>query len=130
MPEIRLSERLLIKPGYKVLFVNAPEGYNKVLGRMPDKVIILDQYEEDIDVIQVFIKSAAEMETHLNILKPLLKPLGAFWVSFPKSNSNITTDIDRDILEAYASGLGLKSAGLISLDKTWSALRFKLNFSV
>jgi predicted CoA-binding protein len=126
MPDVRLAERLLIKPGYKALFVNAPDGYSKLLGRMPAGVTILEQYEDSIDVIQVFVKSVAELETHLNSLKPLLQPLGTLWVSFPKATARITSDIDREVIEACASAQGLKPAGLISLDKTWSALRFKL----
>ena len=36
MPDTPLSKKLLIKPGYKLLVLNAPDGYLEMLNPLPD----------------------------------------------------------------------------------------------
>ncbi len=126
MWEKTVAQKLMIKPGYKVLFINAPEGYETILGKLPEGVEVLQDTTTSIDLIQVFLRSQAEMEAHLGILRPLLKPDGLFWVSYPKGSSRLPVDINRDTINSYAKTVGLKGVAIIALDGTWSAIRFKL----
>jgi len=48
------------------------------------------------------------------------------WVSYYKGTSKVKTDINRDMIYAYAHTIGLDGVGLVSIDDTWSAMRFKL----
>jgi hypothetical protein len=126
MWEKSVAQKLMIKAGYKVLFVNAPDGYETVLGKLPEGVEVLQTTTRGIDLIQVFISSEAELEAHLNILPALLKPTGILWVSFPKGTSKIPVDINRNTINSYAGTIGLQGVALVAIDKTWSALRLKL----
>lgn len=126
MWEKSVAQKLEIKAGYKVLFVNAPDGYETTLGKLPEGVDVLQNTTGNIDLIQVFVSSEAELETHLKILPPLLKPTGVFWITYPKGSTKIPVDINRNIINNYASTVGLQSAATITIDKTWSALRLKI----
>jgi hypothetical protein len=126
MWEKSVAQKLMIKEGYKVLFINAPDGYEKTLGKLPENVEVMVNTENDIDLIQVFLSTQAELETHLSILPPLLKPTGILWISYPKGTSKITVDINRDTINQYAKSVGLKGVAMIAVDNTWSALRLKI----
>lgn len=126
MWEKSVAQKLMIKPDYKVLFVNAPEGYEEILGKLPYGVIVLQDTAKGIDLIQVFVTSEAELEAHLSILPPLLKPNGILWVSYPKGTSKIPVDVNRNIINSYANTKGLQGVAMIAIDKTWSALRLKI----
>lgn len=125
MSEKTVAQKLLIKEGYKVLILNAPDGYGTLMGEMPPTVSILSRPEANTDLIQVFIQSRKEMETQLPTLKKSLKPDGLFWVTYPKETSKMPTDVNRDILVSYARTVGMAGIAMISIDDTWSVLRLK-----
>ena len=59
-----------------------------------------------------------------NQLKNIV-PDSVFWIAYPKATSKIKTDINRDILRVTAEGFGITTVTAISIDDTWSALRFR-----
>ena len=50
---------------------------------------------------------------------------GIFWIAYPKISSGIKTDINRDIIRSTAGNYGISTVTAISVDNTWSALRFR-----
>ncbi len=125
MPDKTIAQKLAIKEGHKVLFVNAPKGYKASLGAMPKKVVILAKPTEPVDVVQVFVASRKELEARLPQLKAVLAPQGTLWVTYLKGTSKHKTDINRDSVRAYARALGLEAVAIFSVDDDWSALRLK-----
>ncbi len=126
MSDKSISQKLLIKPGYKVLLINAPDGYQSSLGEIPSRAAILNQSNDPVDLIQVFISSKAELEARLGKTKLLLNPNGLLWVTYPKGTSKVKTDINRDSIAKYAQSIGLQAVAMISIDDTWSGLRLKV----
>jgi hypothetical protein len=123
--EKSIAQKLLIKPGRQVLFVNPPEGYPELIGPLPEGVTVLADAGAPVDLIQVFVKNRAELEEQLPRLKGLLKPGGLLWVTYYKGTARVKTDIHRDTINAYAHTLGLEGIAMISVDEDWSALRLK-----
>ena len=126
MSDKSVAEKLLIKSADKVLIVNAPEGYEKILTDLPPGVKILEKLGKNIDLIQLFVNTLAELESELPAIKPLLKPAGILWLSYPKKTSKIKADINRDSINTYAKTIGLQGVSIVSIDDTWSALRLKI----
>ncbi len=120
-----LPKKLFIKEGYSLLLVSEPEGYRNLLGDLPSGVTVTSTPSEPVDFIQVFVKTREELEDQLSQLKQYLKQDGFLWIAYPKGTSKIKTDINRDSIWAYAKTLGLKAVHQISVDNTWSAMRFK-----
>jgi hypothetical protein len=73
----------------------------------------------------VFINDNKE---YLNFLKTSLKhiePDSVLWFAYPKGTSKIKTDINRDTIRVTGEEFGITTVAAISIDDTWSALRFR-----
>ena len=120
-----LPAKLFIKENYNITLVNAPDEYHARLTPLPKGVAISTNLSGAVDFIQVFIMNREELEQQLSSLIQHLKQDGWLWISYPKGSSKIKTDINRDNIWEYAKGLGLKAVHQISVDETWSAMRFR-----
>lgn len=125
MSEKTIAQKLYIKPGYKFLLVNPPQGYLARMGDLPDGTILLSASSELVEAIQVFVADRNQLEELLPRLKELIKPKGMLWVTYHKGTSKVKTDIHRDSINAYAHSIGLEGVAMISIDDDWSALRLK-----
>jgi predicted CoA-binding protein len=126
MSDKSVAEKLLMKPGQKVLLVNPPKGYRALLGEIPQGVTLLKEAAEAADLIQVFVAARKDLEEQLLRLKPLLAPKGLLWVTYHKGTSKQKSDINRDSIAAYAGTIGLQAVAMISVDEDLSALRLKV----
>src|SRR5438105_5067651 len=73
----------------------------------------------------VFINDNKE---YLDFLKKDLKniePDSVLWFAYPKGTSKIKTDINRDTIRVTGEEFGITTVTAISIDDTWSALRFR-----
>src|SRR3954469_10286105 len=73
----------------------------------------------------VFINDNKE---YLGFLKNNLKniePDSVLWFAYPKGTSKIKTDINRDTIRVTGEEFGITTVTAISIDDTWSALRFR-----
>ena len=126
MSDKTVAQKLLVKPGQKVWFVNQPKGYKALLGEIPKGVTVLKEAAEPVDLIQVFVDSHKDMEEQLPRLKTLLTPKGLLWVTYHKGTSKQKSDINRDSIATYASTIGLQAVAMISVDEDLSALSLKV----
>jgi hypothetical protein len=120
-----IAQKLQLKAGRRVAFVNPPAGFHDVLGPLPPGVLVLDSWNEFADVILVFVENRAALERELPGLVPWVAPGGSLWVGYRKRASGEAGAVDRDSIAAYAATLGLKAVAVASLDDTWSAERLK-----
>jgi hypothetical protein len=104
--------------------VNAPAGYDALLGALPQGVVRVDNEEGDLDFLQVFTVSQHEIHTEFPILAGQIKPSGALWVSWPKRSSNVATDLDENIIRDIGLANGLVDVKVIAVDEMWSGLKF------
>lgn len=126
MSDKTIVEKLMIKDARKVLFVNEPKNYDKLLGPLPKGAVVMKDPNERADIIQVFVNSRKELEEQLPRLKKHLNQNGALWVTYHKGTSKIKTDINRDSIYKYALTIGLQGVAMISVDEDWAALRLKV----
>ncbi len=73
----------------------------------------------------VFVNNNKELLSLLSEQLKYIQPDSVFWIAFPKGTSKIKTDITRDIIRETAEEYGIKTVTAISIDETWSALRFR-----
>jgi hypothetical protein len=124
-PEKSLAEKLKMKPGQRAIVINAPQGYLKELGRLPDRVEMAERLAGKFDWIQLFVKDQAELSRRLDRAVRALKPESLLWVSFPKGTSKIQTDLTRDKGWEALQAAGLKWINLVSVNDTWSAFALR-----
>lgn len=125
MSEKTVAQKLLIKEGYTVLFVNPPADLSALLGGLPAGVNTSPAADVAVDFILAFIANRAELEAALPALKPRMKPGGLLWVAYHKGTSKVKTDINRDSIYAYGLTIGLTGVAMVAINEDWAALRMK-----
>jgi hypothetical protein len=113
-----LPKKLGIRDGGNSAILNAPPGYMKSLG-----IKAVSELNSDLDFIQFFTKSRAELEKQLPRLRKAIKPDGMIWISWPKKSSKVATDITEDVIRDTALALKLVDVKVCALDETWSGLK-------
>lgn len=107
----------------KGVIINAPkeiEGEFKKLGFKT----VFDKKEKSKNTL-VFINNSKE---YLDFLKKDLKqvePDTVLWFAYTKGTSKIKTDINRDTIRQTGEEYGITTVTAISINDTWSALRFR-----
>ncbi len=69
-------------------------------------------------------QTSAELAGWLDTAVSSLTPNGLLWIAYPKKISDLQTDLSRDQGWASVFNSGWRAVRQISIDATWSALRF------
>ena len=120
-----LAGKLLIKAGASVLFLHQPEGYPAALGDMPPDVTIEMTGRRAHDVVMLFVKSQAELASKSKRAVAAVRPGGILWITYPKQSGAVKADINRDSTWKVMEPTGWRPVTQVSIDETWSALRFR-----
>ncbi|MHB9094848.1 MAG: hypothetical protein ACYC21_09250 [Eubacteriales bacterium] len=121
MEDTALIKKLLIKPGFRGIVLNPPDGYLTRLGSLPLKNELAGKF----DFVHLFVKNKDEVQLMGPKAVEAVKQEGVLWVSYPKGSSKIKTDINRDKGWDSIKAMGFEGVSLISIDETWSAMRFR-----
>ncbi len=78
-----------------------------------------------IDFALVFAISKIQLNDILKDVLPAMHEEAKLWVAYPKLTSKIVSDLCRDCNWEMITDLGFESVRLITLDSTWTAIRFK-----
>lgn len=119
-----LVEKLGIKVGNKIHIANAPKGYGKLLGKLPEKATQQNSLNEQCDFIQFFTRDRAELESEFPKLKKHLAPAGMLWISWPKGASKIQTTVNENVAREIGLQNGLVDVKVCAVDEIWSGLKF------
>jgi hypothetical protein len=120
-----LVKKLMIKPGCRGAAWNAPPGYLDAL-ELPAGATITDARGSDqLDFLQVFVSESADLDREMPAAIAAVRPDGLLWVSYRKGGRKAGTDLNRDIIWERLQPLGVVGVSMISLDDTWSAMRFR-----
>ena len=118
-----LPQKLGIKEGSRVGLVDAPEGFEEVLGPLPEGARVRTRLRGPLDVIVCFTVSRAKLERRLRRLREALDPAGRLWIAWPKRASGVPTDMTEDVVRDVALPTGLVDNKVAALDDTWSGLQ-------
>jgi hypothetical protein len=119
MAEKTVAEKLLIKPGSSVWV--SDEARRGLLGALPDGVSAASAPSAATTAI-VFADDGATVRRRFVTDGDALARAATLWVLYPKGNK---TDINRDSLWPILSEFGLRPVTQVSVDDTWSAVRFR-----
>ena len=121
-----LAKKLGIKDGHSVAILDAPSGFDKTLGALPDDVAVQSQLsagKKPLDVIVVFVTRRAELKRQLSAMRRRMAQTGGLWVAWPKKASGVATDMTEDVVRQIALPTGLVDNKVCAVDETWSGLR-------
>ncbi|MFD0693820.1 YdeI family protein [Paenibacillus sp. GCM10027628] len=122
-----LVKKLRLAGCKKALIMNAPEGYLEKLDPLPEGVVLSEQKAgtHTYDFVQVFVHNIAEVQSLAPLAIQAVTPEGLLWINYPKGTSKIKTDINRDSGWQTVTDLQFEGVSLVSIDETWSAMRFR-----
>ena len=112
-------QKLQLKPGQTLAVLGQPRDVNLAL---PDDVTVVSD-AASADAVLVFLASTAE----LGGARPAINAARAdrlAWIAYPKGGQ-LGTDLNRDRLANLVRAEAAQPVRQISLDDTWSALRFR-----
>ena len=115
-----LLNKLGVKPAMKMLLINEPDNYSKLLETDISKQQC--KQTETPDFIHLFAKNEEEFEREMKKLKPLIKKNTnvIIWVSWYKKAAKIATDITEDTIRDYALKNELVDIKVCAVSDIWS----------
>ena len=119
-----IADKLLIKPGARVLLLNAPIGYAKKLQPLPEGVTVTDRRSQTAsDVAIVFVRDKGELK-RLQSGFATLEDDAALWVCYPEGGRS-RTDLDRDVIGAALESDELIGVTDVPFDASWTCTQFR-----
>jgi hypothetical protein len=118
-----LLKKLGIKANSSVALVDAPEGFSKSLGRLPDGVT-LHEKSGNCDLTIWFVRSTRELD---HGIKKIAMQVGGglIWIAWPKKTSTTVSNLSQISVRGAGLTSGLVDFKVCAIDATWSGLLFK-----
>jgi hypothetical protein len=116
-----VAKKMGIKEGSRAIFVNAPGSAEDAID--PPDLDVVTRLSGDFDYIHLFTKSQADLDRTFPRLRDHLRPTGMLWVSWPKGGK-LGTDLSMTKVIKIGYDHGLVESKCLSVDATWSALKF------
>jgi len=118
-----LAKKLTLAPGMRVWFHAMPDSVRAEIDPAAIGVMDAGGPEQDLDGAHLFVTDRTELGRLIDLLRPLLRPAGQIWVSWPKKASRVPTDVTEDVIRAVALPTGLVDIKVCAIDATWSGLK-------
>jgi len=119
-----LAKKLGLRPDMRVVFLGTPDNYPSLVGPLPQGTHLLSRAGKDMDFIQVFTRSVADLERRLPSLRERLAADGMLWVSWPKQTSELASDLTGNDVRRLGLAEGLVDTKVCAVDEDWSGLKF------
>ena len=97
-----LPRKLGIKEGHRVGLLDAPGGFDRTLGELPDGVETRTSARGRLDVVVFFATSRAALARRFDPLARAIVPDGGLWIAWPKRASGLETDLTEDVVRDLA----------------------------
>ena len=124
-----LFKKLGLKPGLTLMTVNAPKEYHSWLGDLPEGISFVTRMKPPIGAAHIFTTESLFLDAALSSLRNDLKQDGFVWVSWPKKNSKVKTDITEDTIREIALPLGFVDVKVCAVSEVWSGLKLVIRKS-
>lgn len=121
----KLTKKLHIKAGQTGLIINPPSDFEEMVGGYPEGFTPVEVGATGVDFVMLFVLDKADLHSLGPKAILAIKHDGILWFAYPKRGSGMETDISGDVGWDVITAAGLRGIAQISLNATWSALRFR-----
>jgi len=118
-----LPKKLGIKRDSLVALVDAPDGFETILGNLPPGATMQKKGAKDASVTLWFVRSLADLADGIERMADLAAD-GRLWVCWPKKASGIVTDLTQNNVRSRGLAAGIVDFKICAIDPTWSGLCF------
>ncbi len=84
----------------------------------------LDKKKKNTNTL-VFIRNMKDYQKFLQNELANIEEDSVLWFAYPKLTSVLKSDVNRDIIRVTGEEYGITTVTAVSIDDTWSALRFR-----
>jgi hypothetical protein len=112
-----LPKKLGIKPGSRVLLLNAPDGFGL------DGVDVVRRAQGLADVILSFHTERADLARRMPVLRERMRQDARLWIAWPKRASKLATDLTENVVRDLALENRLVDNKVAAIDEIWSGLQ-------
>ncbi len=121
-----IADKLRIKEGFVLLGINLPADFTSGIGDLPNGVSIVAKGKK-YNQLHWFVRNRMQLEKELDKVLPLITKEVLCWIYYPKTTSNLQTDLTRD--KGWDNLLkqdNLQWVSLVSFNDTWSTFGCRL----
>lgn len=118
-----LPRKLGIKANSVVVLVDAPQGFEKTLGELPEGVTLRRQTSGRRDLTIWFTKSREDLKRRIERIVAVADR-GGLWIAWPKKASRLAADLSQADVRKIGLAAGLVDYKVCAIDATWAGLRF------
>ena len=119
-----LAKKLGIKDNFRLMFINAPEGFQEELGQLPMGVEITTRSNKPFNLIVLFAKTERTLKKDFPKVAGKIARDGMIWVAWPKKSSGVSTDLSFDTVQTVGLSAGLVDVKICAVNEIWSGLKF------
>jgi CheY-like chemotaxis protein len=119
-----LAEKLGVKKGFKVAYINADGNFLSALGELPPDVEMIPSCDPVANLTIWFVNSQKNLESDLDAIISISKN-HPVWIAWPKKGSRYQSDLTQQIIRQTGLDAGMVDYKICSIDQNWSALIFK-----
>ncbi len=121
---VPLVKKLGIKPGQRVILLNAPPKFERRLGRLVEEITICRQLRGKADTILMFLNSQAELRKKLPAAIRCMAGGASLWMAWPKRTSGVESDLSQAVVRQTGLDANIVDYKIAAIDEVWSGLRF------
>jgi len=119
-----LAGKLGLKPGATLALVDAPDGFERVLGALPAGATLKRGLRGRCDFVLWFVRSEKELRRALPKWKQAAGAGTRIWVACPKKGSSIATDLTVELVRTTPHAHGLVDYKISAIDADWTGICF------
>ena len=113
-----LARKLQIRPGRRVRLIHAPDRHRPMLGGF-------DESTAGAEVVLLYSRMSDQLQRDAPAAIAAAGDDGILWVCYPKRSATTPSDLSREVVRDGMAVHGWHPVSQVSIDDTWSALRFK-----
>lgn len=122
-PGTPLWQKLGLKPGQRLLVMDAPKEFEALLASAPEGIVRLSRTAA-FDAAVLFGRTVRAQEAQLARVLPKMAYGGMLWLAWPKKASAVVSDLSDESVRRMGLAAGLVDIKVCAIDATWSALKF------
>ncbi len=119
-----LVNKLGIRPGFSVMLINAPPGFERKLKPLPERVELSRTPSGSARLLLLFVTARAQLNRDFPLAARAMQEKGGIWIIWPKKGSSLAADMTQADVRQYGMASGFVDYKICAVDDTWSGLLF------
>lgn len=121
--DVPLIRKLGIREGMRVRLLDAPPGFEHVLGELPARATVCRNGSQPAALHLAFVRSREDLERKIASLARLAQQ-GRLWIVWPKRRKRDAAAINQNDVRRAGLQAGMVDYKICSVDETWTGLQF------